>query len=176
VSADEPLVRRVRPSEYDEVSLLRLTAYRHDYELGEEYAADVADVARHDREGEVWVAEDRDGRILATVTTAREGANLYELGRPGELDWRLLAVAPEARGRGLGRLLTEFVVMLAVERGLERVVMNSGSDMRAAHALYESMGFERLPARENPPGIEPSRTYGLDISGPLGGTDPHNVS
>jgi ribosomal protein S18 acetylase RimI-like enzyme len=82
---------------------------------------------------------------------------------PGELDWRLLAVAPEARGRGLGRLLTEFMVMLAVERGLRRVVMNSGTDMLAAHALYESMGFVRLPERENPPGIEPTRTYGLDL-------------
>jgi len=163
VSTEHVLVRRVRASEYDEVSRLRVAAYANDYELGEEYAADVADVARHDREGEVWVAEDRDGRVLATVTTAREGANLYELGRPGELDWRLLAVAPEARGRGLGRLLTEFVVMLASERGLERVVMNSGSDMLAAHALYESMGFARLPERENPPGVEPTRTYGLDL-------------
>lgn len=163
MSADDVLVRRVREEEYDEVSRLRVTAYADDYELGEEYAADVAAVARHDREGEVWVAEDRDGRLLATVTTAREGANLYELGRPGELDWRLLAVAPEARGRGLGRLLTEFVVMLASERGLARVVMNSGSDMLAAHALYESMGFARLPERENPPGVEPTRTYGLDL-------------
>ncbi|WKK71601.1 GNAT family N-acetyltransferase [Rathayibacter oskolensis] len=163
MSGDGILVRRVRASEYDEVSRLRVTAYSHDYELGEEYAADVADVARHDREGQVWVAEDRDGRLLATVTTAAEGRSLYELGRPGELDWRLLAVAPEARGRGLGRLLTEFVVMLATERGLERVVMNSGSDMLAAHALYESMGFTRLPDRENPPGVEPTRTYGLDL-------------
>lgn len=163
MSADDVLVRRVREEEYDEVSRLRVTAYANDYELGEEYAADVAAVARHDREGEVWVAEDRAGRLLATVTTAREGANLYELGRPGELDWRLLAVAPEARGRGLGRLLTEFVVMLASERGLARVVMNSGSDMLAAHALYESMGFARLPERENPSGVEPTRTYGLDL-------------
>ncbi|MCJ1673064.1 MULTISPECIES: GNAT family N-acetyltransferase [unclassified Rathayibacter] len=162
MSADDVLVRRVRPEEYAEVSRLRLAAYAHDYELGEEYAADVADVARHDREGEVWVAEEH-GAILATVTTAAPGATLYSLGRPGELDWRLLAVAPEARGRGLGRLLTEFVVMLAVERGLQRVVMNSGTDMLAAHALYESMGFVRLPERENPPGIEPTRTYGLDL-------------
>ncbi|PPF30526.1 N-acetyltransferase [Rathayibacter sp. AY1G1] len=163
MSAAEVLVRRVRAQEYDEVSRLRLAAYAHDYELGEEYAADVAAVARHDVEGEVWVAVEGDGRILATVTTARPGANLYELGRPGELDWRLLAVAPEARGRGLGRLLTEFVVMLAAERGLQRVVMNSGTLMTTAHALYESMGFVRLGERENPPGVEPTRTYGLDL-------------
>ena len=162
MSAEDVLVRRVRPEEYAAVSRLRLAAYAHDYELGEEYAADVADVARHDTEGEVWVAE-AEGTILATVTTAAPGRSLYSLGRPGELDWRLLAVAPEARGRGLGRLLTEFVVMLAVERGLQRVVMNSGTEMRAAHALYESMGFVRLGDRENPPGIEPTRTYGLDL-------------
>lgn len=163
MSPGDVLVRRVWAEEYDEVSRLRLAAYAHDYELGEEYAADIAAVARHDREGEVWVAVDVDGRMLATVTTARQGANLYELGRPGELDWRLLAVHPEARGRGLRRLLTEFVVMLAVERGLDRVVMNSGSLMTAAHALYESMGFVRLGDRENPPGVEPTRTYGLEL-------------
>ena len=162
MSAEGVLVRRVRPDEYAEVSRLRVAAYAHDYELGEEYAADVADVARHDVEGEVWVAEE-DGAILATVTTAAPGANLYSLGRPGELDWRLLAVAPAARGRGLGRLLTEFVVMLGVERGVDRIVMNSGTDMLAAHALYESMGFVRLSELENPPGIEPTRTYGLDL-------------
>jgi len=41
--------------------------------------------------------------------------------------------------------------------------MNSGTDMVVAHRLYESMGFARMPERENPPGIEPTRAYGLEL-------------
>lgn len=65
-----------------------------------------------------------------------------------ELDFRLLAVAPSARRRGIGRLLTEHVIALAAERGAVRVVMNSGPDMTGAHQLYYSMGFARLTERE----------------------------
>lgn len=163
MSGDGILVRRVRASEYDEVSRLRVTAYSHDYELGRStpptWRTSLGTTARA-RCG--W-------RRIATAASSppsplppRGAASTSSAGR-ARLDWRLLAVAPDARGRGLGRLLTEFVVMLATERGLERVVMNSGSDMLAAHALYESMGFTRLPDRENPPGVEPTRTYGLDL-------------
>jgi hypothetical protein len=35
--------------------------------------------------------------------------------------------------------------------------------MTTAHGLYERRGFSRMPDRENPPGIEPSRAYGLDL-------------
>lgn len=157
-------IRRVRPEEYERVGRLRLHAYRSDYDIGDDYAVQLLDVAGHDAEAEVWVAADaRSGEILATVTTARAGTNFTPLGRPGELDWRLLAVDPAARGRGLGRLLTTFVIELGRSRGVERVVMNSGSDMFAAHHLYDSFGFTRLPGRENPPGIEPSRAYGLEL-------------
>lgn len=165
VSSDPTVViRRVHPSEYAAVGALRLDAYRHDYEIGDDYAAQMLDIAAHEAVAEVWVAADaRSGELLATVTTAKDGGNFTPLGLPDELDWRLLAVAPAARGRGLGRLLTEFVIALGRSRGVARVVMNSGSDMYAAHHLYDTLGFTRLPGRENPPGIEPSRAYGLDL-------------
>lgn len=157
-------MRRVRADEHEAVGRLRLAAYRHDYEIGDDYAAQMLDIAAHEEVAEVWVAVDATtGALLATVTTARPGSNFTPLGRPGELDWRLLAVDPAARGRGLGRLLTEFVIELGRSRGVERVVMNSGSDMYAAHHLYDTLGFVRLPSRENPPGVEPSRAYGLEL-------------
>jgi len=96
----------------------------------------------------VWVAEDiATGAILGTVATPRPGGWISELGKTGELDFRLLAVAPAARGRGIGELLTRHVLTLARERGLGRVVMNSGPEMLGAHRLYDRMGFTRLPDR-----------------------------
>lgn len=142
-------VRLVAPHEYDEVSRLSVEAYAHDYPLSEDYRASIADVATRAREHEVWVAQDLSGRaLLGTVATPRAGANLSALGREGEVDFRLLAVAPSARGRGIGELLTRHVLELARQRGAHRVVMNSGPRMLAAHRLYHRLGFVRLPERE----------------------------
>jgi GNAT superfamily N-acetyltransferase len=57
------------------------------------------------------------GQLLGTVTVPRPGGRISELGQDGELDFRLLAVAPAARRRGIGRLLVEHVIALAAGRG-----------------------------------------------------------
>ena len=115
-----------------------------------------------------WVAVDADDTILGTVWVAAEGRPLSEVAQPGETDFRQLAVAPSARGRGIGEALTRKVIALAAERGSHRVVMNSGPQMTGAHALYAKMGFRRLPDREGRWEVEPGRwiellAFGLDI-------------
>ena len=82
------------------------------------------------------------------MSVPRPGGRISELGQDGELDFRLLAVAPAARRRGIGRMLVEHVIALAAERGASRVVMNSGPQMTGAHQLYYAMGFTRLTGRE----------------------------
>ncbi|KRD44710.1 GCN5 family acetyltransferase [Cellulomonas sp. Root930] len=142
-------IRLVRPDEHDRVARLTVDAYGHDYDLPDDYRASLADVPTRAAEHQVWVAEDlRTGELLGTVATPRPGEHISELGRDGELDFRLLAVDPAARRRGIGVLLTEHVVALARQRGLDRVVMNSGPQMTGAHALYQQLGFVRLPDRE----------------------------
>lgn len=161
------LVRRIAPHEHDAVSRLSVEAYAHDHELTDSYRASVGDVATRAREHEVWVAQDRvTGDLLGTVATPRPGAHVSPLGRDGELDFRLLAVAPRARRRGVGALLTRFVVELARERGLRRVVMSSGPTMTDVHRLYERLGFTRLPERETR--VVDGATllaFGLDLDG-----------
>lgn len=143
------VVRAVRDDEHDDVARLSVAAYTHDYDVSDTYRAALADVATRAREHEVWVAQDvATGALLGTVATPRAGKHISPLGEPGELDFRLLAVDPSARGRGVGTLLTRFVVDLARARGLRRVVMNSGPRMTGAHRLYEGLGFVRLPHRE----------------------------
>lgn len=158
-------VRLIEPAEYVEIAQQRLQAYRLDYEIGDDYAAQILDVERHATTAEVWVAVDSDtGELLGSVTTPRPGGEpLTPLARAGEFDFRLLAVAPAARGRRVGSILTDFVIDLARSRGATRIVMNSGTEMITAHGIYERRGFTRMAERENPPGIEPSRAYGLDL-------------
>jgi GNAT superfamily N-acetyltransferase len=143
------LIRLAAPGEYEEIAELSEAAYSHDYEISDAYRQSLRDVAARAAKHEVWVAVDRStGQLLGTAVTPRPGGHVSELGRSGELDFRLLAVAPSARRRGIGRLLVEHIIALAAERGATRVVMNSGPHMTGAHQLYYSMGFTRLTERE----------------------------
>ncbi len=141
-------IRLVRPDERAAVAELLLDAYGSDYLLSADYRTSLGEVAERAVEHEVWVAVDDDGALLGTVVTPRPGRVISELARPGEVDFRLLGVAPAARGRGVGAALTHFVVDLARSRGAVRVVMNSGPQMTSAHRLYQRLGFERLHERE----------------------------
>jgi len=143
------LIRLAVPDEFEAVGELREAAYSHDYEISDNYRATLRDLAPGRAEQEVWVAVDRHiGQLLGTVTVPRPGGHISPLGQDGELDFRLLAVAPAARRRGIGRLLVEHVIALAAERGATRVVMNSGPQMTGAHQLYYAVGFTRLTERE----------------------------
>jgi ribosomal protein S18 acetylase RimI-like enzyme len=143
------LIRLADPGEYEAIGELNEAAYSHDYDISDGYRQSLRDVAPRAAEHQVWVAVDRHtGQLLGSAVTPRPGGHVSELGRPGELDFRLLAVSPSARRRGIGRLLVEHIIALAAERGATRVVMNSGPQMIGAHQLYYAMGFTRLTERE----------------------------
>jgi ribosomal protein S18 acetylase RimI-like enzyme len=166
VPAHGIVVRLATPDEHAETARILTAAYAHAYPPTGAYGVELRTVATLARDHEVWVAVGRgpDGTLLGTVTTPRPGGHISSLGREGELDFRLLAVAPGARRRGTGRLLVEHVVMLARARGLGRVVMNSGALMTGAHRLYERLGFRRLPEREGRVADgTPLYTFGLDL-------------
>ena len=149
VDETAPLVRLARADEYARVGQLTVAAYTADYDLPAGYLASLSQVEERARAHEVWVVENRvTGALEASVATPRAGGFISDLGQPGELDFRLLAVAPEARGKGFGALLTNHVIELARQRGLQRVVMNSGDIMVGAHRLYEKLGFSRIPERD----------------------------
>jgi len=167
--ADQIVLRPVRPQEYAEAGRVTADAYLASYgDLSESYLASLRDVAGRLREGDVWVATDETGAILGSVWVAPEGRPLSLAAQPGETDFRQLAVAPSARGRGVGEALTRHVIAIAIERGSHRVFMNSGPQMTGAHALYAKIGFRRLTEREGRIEVEPGRwidllAFGLDL-------------
>lgn len=146
--SDPVIVRLMAADEANAVADLLVSAYTGDFSLTPDYVADIAAVAERAAEHEVWVAVDDAGVLLGALSTPRAGRAISPLARAGELDFRFLGVAQAARGRGVGEQLVRHVLALAAERGLHRVVLNTGPDMVAAQRLYDRMGFERLHERE----------------------------
>jgi ribosomal protein S18 acetylase RimI-like enzyme len=137
----------------------------------EGYAAELREVARRASEAVVLVAVDEaaaaDQAVVGCVTyVPEETSPLAEDLRPREAGLRMLAVSPLAQRRGVGRALVEACVDRARRDGKERLFLHSGTWMRGAHRLYESLGFRRVPERDwaPEPGI-PLLAYALELRG-----------
>ena len=59
--------------------------------------------------------------------------------------FRLLAVAPSARGLGVGKLLTLACLQKAKDQGRAQVIIHSTKAMQTAWAMYAKLGFRRSP-------------------------------
>jgi GNAT superfamily N-acetyltransferase len=145
-------VRRPRPDEYEQAGAVTALAYEEFGAPGEtgwdDYRRRVADVAsRADRT--LVLAAFEDGRILGTVTLELEDRVPGGHERPALEAWeahvRMLGVHPEARGRGVGRLLMDACIEEARRAGKSVMTLDTTDQMKPAQQLYESMGFSRGP-------------------------------
>jgi ribosomal protein S18 acetylase RimI-like enzyme len=141
------IVRDALPEELSAVGDLRVTAYRADGFLAEpsEYAP-ILRALGADGNGEILVAA--DGPHLAGTVMLRFWPDGQVLRGEDEAEIRALAVAPAARGRGVGRALLAAVMRRAAERGIRYLVLLTEPEMRVAQHLYTQAGFERLPGRD----------------------------
>ncbi|GIG40062.1 GNAT family N-acetyltransferase [Cellulomonas phragmiteti] len=89
-----------------------------------------------------------DARVLGTITLAAPGSPYAEIARPGELELRMLAVDPEARGRGIADRLVGAALREAVADGARDVVLSTLDTMHAAHRVYARLGFAARPERD----------------------------
>lgn len=61
-----------------------------------------------------------------------------------------LAIAPDFRGKRLGRVLTEVSERHARVRGFEWITLNTGPNSVAALGLYTSMGYAEFKRQDRP--------------------------
>jgi ribosomal protein S18 acetylase RimI-like enzyme len=139
-------IRHPAPAELPAVADLCVAAYEPFLRDDHHYVATLRDVERRTREAELLVAA--DDRLLGTVTYVPDGGPLGEIAGPDEAEFRMLAVDPAAQGRGVGTALLRRVLADSAERGHAGAVCSSLPDMRAAHRIYERLGFRRVPARD----------------------------
>jgi GNAT superfamily N-acetyltransferase len=90
--------------------------------------------------GSIFMAE-VDGpeglEVLGACALIAEPDGVYELAK--------MAVAPAARGRGVGRALGEAVVAQARALGAPRVELLSNTVLGPAISLYRALGFVEVP-------------------------------
>jgi GNAT superfamily N-acetyltransferase len=97
---------------------------------------------------QVTVAVDEEGEVVAVAALFPPGAPGRSVAGPGEAEFARLAVADRARGRGVGRALVLGATERARGLGAERVALWSRPYQTAAHALYGSLGWRRVPERD----------------------------
>jgi ribosomal protein S18 acetylase RimI-like enzyme len=176
-------IRDARPEEYGDAGKVTADSYREfarPESSWDEYLVRLADVADRVRRTRVMVAVE-DGTILGTVTLELDGRTEGSTRRrdreneplaPGEAHVRMLGVAPEARGRGIGRMLMDACVEESLRAGKTLLTLNTTERMKAARAMYESMGFARADDMVFPDGFV-LLSYELPLDGRKTGEGLH---
>jgi putative acetyltransferase len=101
----------------------------------------------------VFVARDAAGYAV--------GCGALKLAAAGEAEVKRMFTRPEVRGQRVGAALLDAVTALAREKGVSRLLLETGEGegFAAAHRLYERSGFERCGAFFDYPDSEWSRFY-----------------
>jgi GNAT superfamily N-acetyltransferase len=141
----KPVVRSYEPRDRDGVGAVARAAfaqYAHDYEDWPSFIEGIGRMADLALDADVFVAE-LGGAIVGAVVHVGPG-------RPRSAifpdDWsviRMLVVAPEARGHGIGRSLVAACLRRAREVGAPAVGLHTSPVMASALRMYESIGFVR---------------------------------
>ena len=86
--------------------------------------------------------------MLARLDGARSGSSCSSPIRPGVCELNRMYVAPEARGRGVGRGLCEGLIARARELGYREIRLDALNERVEAVPLYRKLGF--LPDPDPP--------------------------
>jgi GNAT superfamily N-acetyltransferase len=115
------------------------------------YRADIADVSSRAADSEQIIAE-ADGRVLGSVTFYPPAREAHYPSQAEVAHWptewasfRLLGVHPDARGRGIGRILTNECIARARTLGAPVLALHTTLLMVVARDMYIKMGWKREP-------------------------------
>ncbi len=150
------MIREATSAEFSEVGQLMVEVYsqlegfpgRADMPEYYEMLANVG--ALTDKAGtKIFVALSAENELLGAVVYFSNMKDYASGGDDIDIDKasgiRLLAVSDKARGKGVGKSLTNHCIQQAQAIGHSQVVLHSTKFMQVAWAMYEGMGFQRFP-------------------------------
>ena len=125
----------IEPGDVGRVAALHGRVYA-DYGLGPGFEAFVAKclaaIAMGEQPGTIWLARAEDSQLLGSIALESH---------PGRGRIRVLVVAPEARGSGLGNALLEAALGETRARGFATVDLWTFDRLDVAAHLYRKHGF-----------------------------------
>lgn len=168
------MIRSARPADRPAVEAVTLAAYEQyaalvPPRLWLEYRRNIVDTLADATPDITIVAEAEGGVLVGSVLLYPAGAEMLEPGastssRLAYPEVRLLAVAPWARGRGVGRGLMDECIRRTRASGATMLTLHTNDLMSVAMQLYERMGFVRATDLdlEVAPGVL-AKGYRLDL-------------
>lgn len=154
MSSSEYTVRNALPEEFSTIGQLMVEVYsrlegfpkRSEQPDYYEMLANIGEITKKPHT-ELLVAVTSDGRIAGAVVYFSDmssyGSGGTATSEKNASGFRLLAVDPEARGRGIGKLLTEACINKARKDKNEQLIIHSTKFMQVAWKMYEKLGFKR---------------------------------
>lgn len=146
-------VRPITEADYDGVARITADAY-----LGAGYfdSADypyMKQIMRVQERAAVapMIVAERDGVVIGSATLAVYGDVWADIALEDELEFRLLVVDPKVQRSGAGKAMVAWILEKArATEGIAAVSLTTGDDWHTAHALYQKLGFTRMPERDWP--------------------------
>jgi len=147
-------IRNAKPGEFEEIGKLMVHVFSSVEGFPKEseqpdYYKILANVGEltNKPETELLVAVSSDGKIAGCVVYFGDmqyyGSGGTATRERNAAGFRLLAVDPWARGRGIGKLLTIECIRKAKDKKLFQVIIHTTMAMQTAWKMYENLGFRR---------------------------------
>jgi GNAT superfamily N-acetyltransferase len=140
------------------LALLAFEQFKDAYEDWPAFQGKIGNMASLAETGEIIVAED-EGQIIGAVAYVGPGVPKADFFRPEWPIMRMLVVAPEIRGLGIGRALAEECISRARRDGASEFALHTSELMQVALPMYQRMGFQWVSGTPPIHGVE----YGVYI-------------
>ena len=154
MNEQEFIIRNATAEEFEEIGRLMVSVYSQleGFPTQDEQPAyytmlaNIGELAKKPAT-DLLVAISPDGKIAGGVVYFSDmqyyGSGGTATNEKNAAGFRLLAVDPAARGKGIGKLLTNECIRKAKNKKLSQVIIHSTRAMQTAWKMYESMGFKR---------------------------------
>lgn len=149
-------IRNAKPSEFQEIGKLMVEVYSKlegfpspaDQPQYYHKLSNVGEFTKNS-DTEILVAVSAENKIAGAVVYFNDMKNYGSGGsatsEKNTAGFRLLAVDPEIRGKGIGKLLTLDCIRRARENNLSQMIIHSTKAMQTAWKMYEKIGFINAP-------------------------------
>lgn len=150
----EYTIRNAKPTEFEEIGKLMVAVYSQlegfptasEQPNYYEMLANIGELTEKP-DTELLIAVSADGNIMGGIVYFSDmqyyGSGGIATQEKNTSGFRLLAVNPSARGKGIGKLLIQECIEKAKAKKHSQIVIHTTMAMQTAWKMYENIGFKR---------------------------------